>query len=176
MIKNHVRADTSSVSNIVDRDPTVDPTLPPLPTRLTLARLLLEHSQHLSALALLATAREEDSLEVESAYLEGWAWYLRAEAIEADPSLLQTPMEDDDDDAGLEGVTAQKCLAESMRALVECGNLFAEQDYPDEGIGAHVKELLESLEKRGVEPAVITEGDGEGGEWEDVGKGDVDMA
>ena len=47
----------------------------------------------------------------------------------------------------------ETCLAESMRALLECAQLFTEQGYPDEGIGAHVKELLDSLEERGVKPA-----------------------
>jgi hypothetical protein len=71
-----------------------------------------------------------------------------------------------------------------MRALLESTKLFGEQEYPDEGIGAHLKELLEGLEKKGVRPAVVEEEEvGEGGEdWEDVeevamdDQGDVEMA
>jgi hypothetical protein len=147
--------------------------MPPLPTRLTLVRLLLEHSLHLPALSLLTTAREEDSLEVESAYLEGWAWYLRAEAIEADPSLLQSPSADEEEN-GPETINAEDCFSESMRALIECAKIFTEQDYPDEGIGAHVQELLQNLEKRGTKPAIVEEeaggadGADTGADWEDV--------
>ena len=150
----------------------VDNTMPALPTRLTLVRQLLEHSLHLPALSLLTTAREEDSLEVESAYLEGYVWKLRGEALEQDPSLLR-PATDDEDENGSETVPAQECFEESMRALLECAKLFAEQDYPDQGIGAHVKELLDELTKRGIKPVLVEDGEGEGeagagGDWEDV--------
>jgi len=150
--------------------------MPPLPTRLTLIRLLLEHSLHLPALSLLVTAREEDSLEVESAYLEGWTWHLRGAAIEQDASILKpvvAPQEGEEDDNGPETIPAQECFEESMRALIECGKLFAEQDYPDEGIGAHVQELLAGLQAKGVTPAIadeVGEADGAeaGADWEDV--------
>lgn len=144
--------------------------MPPLPTRLTLVRLLLEHNLHLPALSLLTTAREEDSVEVESAYLEGWTWYLRAEAIEADPLLLAAPSTDEEEN-GPDRIPADECFAESMRALIECAKIFTEQDYPDEGIGAHVGELLKTLEEKGVKPAIVEEedeADQEGAEWEDV--------
>ncbi len=145
--------------------------MPPLPSRLTLVRLLLEHSEHLPALSLLTTAREEDSVEVESAYLEGWTWYLRAEAIEADPSLLTAPSADEEEN-GADSIPAEECFAESMRALLECAKIFTEQDYPDEGIGAHVQELLHNLEKKGVKPAIVDEEAGDAnadaGDWEDV--------
>ena len=77
-------------------------------------------------------------------------------------------------------MTADECLSESMASLLECAKLFTEQDYVDEGIGKHVAELLEELEKKGVEPAE-PEDEEEGaaeGDWEDVqdGQGDVKMA
>lgn len=150
--------------------------LPELPARLQFARLLLEHHLYLEALDVLSTAREEDSLEVEAAYLEGWAWYLRAEAVQEDPSLLKKASEDDD-----EPLTAEECFAESFRCLLECAKLFTEQEYPDEGIGSHVQELIASLEQKGIKPAVSEEkpeaeegGDAEG-DWEDVQDGDVNM-
>ena len=156
--------------------------MPPLPTRLTLVRLLLEHSLHLPALFILATAREEDSLEVESAYLEGWTLYLRADAIEADPPLLKPPPEGEgEEEESAESMDAETCLAESMRALLECAQLFTEQEYPDEGIGAHLKELLDTLEERGVKPAEPEIEDEEDGDEDDAGEAngdarDVDMA
>lgn len=150
--------------------------LPELPARLQFARLLLEHQLHMEALDVLSTAREEDSLEVEAAYLEGWAWFLRAEALLEDPSLLQKSRGEDDD----EPLTADECFAESFRCLLECAKLFTEQEYPDEGIGGHVQELIASLEQRGVKPAVAEEKPTEGapeeeGDWEDVDGGDVNM-
>lgn len=161
----------------------VDTTLPALPARLHLTRLLLEYSLHLPALDVLSTIREEDSLLVEGAYLEGWAMYLRAEAVETEPSgPTKTERIDGEEDEN--ELTPDEYCSESMRALLECAKMFTEQDHPDEGIGAHVKELLGILEKKGVKPA---EGDGdedgkvdgEGAKWEDLegdGDGDVEMA
>ena len=117
---------------------------PALPTRPTLVRLLLEHFQHLAALAILSTDREEDFREVKSAYLEGWAWYVRAEPMTADPALLSPSVEHvdgEEEENSTASITAEACLPESMWALIECARLFAEQDYPVEGIGSHVKEL-----------------------------------
>lgn len=152
----------------------VDPLLPGLPVRLQFSRLLLEHNLQMEALDVLSTVREEDSLEVEGAYLEGWAWHLRAEALVADPTLLDKEKaergppaegEDEDDDAPL---SADECFSESLRCLLECAKLFGEQDYPDQGIGAHLQELLNGLQARGVQPAVAEEAAAGEGEDEDV--------
>lgn len=153
----------------------VDETLPALPARLLLSRLLLEHTLHIPALEILGTVREEDSLNVEGAYLEGWAFNLRAEALQEDSSAKADI--DNAEEEGLERLSADECLSESMRSLLECANLFTEQDYEDEGIGKHVAELLEELEKKGVKPAEPEEEpeEGEDGDWEDV-QGDVTMA
>ncbi|WOO81451.1 putative assembly chaperone of rpl4 [Vanrija pseudolonga] len=164
-------------SDLEGRDP-FDPMLPGLPVRLTFARLLLEHHLHLEALDILSTVREEDSLEVEGAYLEGWAYHLRGEAVEADPTLLAAASNDDNDED--KPLTVAENYAESMRALLEAAKLFTEQEYPDEGIGAHIQELLKGLEARGVQPAVNEEAEDDAadeGGWEDVeGDGDVEMA
>lgn len=171
------RAVTELYEEIKDKEP-FDESLPALPARLNLSRQLLEHSLHLPALDVIQTIREEDSLNVEGAYLEGWALYLRAEALEATPAIPPTLNRDEEAE---EVPSADECYAESMRSLMECAKLFSEQDYPDEGIGAHVAELLESLEKKGVKPAEPEEEDdaGEEGEeaWEDVVEdGDVTMS
>lgn len=165
----------------------VDPLLPALPARLQFARLLLEHQLHMEALDVLSTVREEDSLQVEGAYLEGWAWHLRAEALLEDPSILEREKtkaigdEQEEEDAPM---SADECFSESMRCLLECAKLFAEQEYPDEGIGAHAQELLNGLQERGVQPAVTEEApegaeeaEVDGAEWEEVqADGDVDMS
>ncbi|KAK6906066.1 hypothetical protein I203_100048 [Kwoniella mangroviensis CBS 8507] len=157
----------SLYNDLEGREP-FDPILPALPVRLALSRLLLEHSLHLEALDILSTVREEDSLNIEGAYLEGWALYLRAEAIKENPSLLTTTTtikaEDGEDD---EPMSVEECLSESMRSLVECARLYEDQEYVDEGIGSHVAELLEELTKNGVVPAIHDEEDEDG---------DVEMA
>jgi hypothetical protein len=140
---------------------------------LQFARLLLEHHLHMEVLDVLSTVREEDSLEVEGAYLEGWAWHLRAEALLADPSILEREKAEaaaaaagnPEDDQPEPPLTADECFSESLRCLLECAKLFAEQDYPDQGIGGHLNELLVGLKERGVEPAVQEEVDAaEGGD------------
>ena len=160
----------------------VDSALPALPERVQLTRLLLEYSLHLPAIDVLSTIREEDSLLVEGAYLEGWALYLQAEALDANPPQPGRLEEDEEADLDL---TAPECYAQAMRSLQECARLFEEQDYPDEGIGAHVKQLLENLERRGVKPSEGEDDTDEGVEqWEDVNDQhgdeekdrDVDMA
>ncbi|KAK8844102.1 hypothetical protein IAR55_006896 [Kwoniella newhampshirensis] len=157
--------------NELDGKESFDDSLPALPARLALSRLLLEHSQHLEALDILSTVREEDSLNVEGAYLEGWALYLRAGAIVENPSLLTVTSNTkaasavDDKQEGVEEeeeetpMSAEECLSESMRSLIECARLYSEQDYVDEGIGAHVAELLEEMEKKGVQPAMPEDDD-----------------
>ncbi|WVF65499.1 hypothetical protein IAT40_000227 [Kwoniella sp. CBS 6097] len=156
-----------------------DPILPSLPARLSLSRLLLEHNLHLEALDILSTIREEDSLNVEGAYLEGWALYLRAEYITENPAALQynsttksnarTTEAEGGEEEEETPMSPEECLSEAMRSLMECAKLYSEQDYIDEGIGGHVAELLEELSKKGVQPALPEDED----EDED---GDVEMA
>lgn len=117
--------------------------------------------------------------------MEGWAWHLRAEALAESPSLRAQPQAagsgtEAADEDGPESMSADECFSEAMRALLETAKLFADQDYPDEGIGLHTAELLDGLKARGVQPAVPEAEDDEGmgpeddGAWEDVE--DVEMA
>ncbi|WVW79398.1 hypothetical protein I302_101367 [Kwoniella bestiolae CBS 10118] len=159
----------SLYNDLEGREP-FDPILPALPVRLALSRLLLEHNLHLEALDILSTVREEDTLNIEGAYLEGWALYLRAEAIKENPSLLTTAAKAEgagEDAENDEPMSVEECLSESMRSLVECARLYEDQEYEDEGIGSHVAELLEELTKNGVVPAIHDEEDEDG---------DVEMA
>ncbi|ORY28805.1 hypothetical protein BCR39DRAFT_565306 [Naematelia encephala] len=165
-----------------------DETLPSLPARLHLIRLLLEHEKHLQALEMLTTVREEDELLVEGAYLEGWALYLRAQYLASNPpASIQTTEDGEAQVDGPAGMSAAECLEEASASLFECAKLYTDQDYDDEGIGAHVAELLKELEEKGVKPVRLEEDedeeamDGDGaveGDWEDLEEGgkDVDMA
>ncbi|WWC73063.1 uncharacterized protein I206_107028 [Kwoniella pini CBS 10737] len=155
----------SLYNDLEGREP-FDPILPALPVRLALSRLLLEHSFHLEALDILSTVREEDSLNIEGAYLEGWALYLRAEAIKENPTLLTTVPPAVEGEEPEEPISAEECLSESMRSLIECAKMYEDQNYEDEGIGSHIAELLEELEKKGVVPAIHEEEEDEDGDVE----------
>ena len=62
-------------------DPAPDaPDYPPSSARLTLAKLLLELSEHVSALEILNRLENEDDEDSEIWYLSGWAWWLLGEA------------------------------------------------------------------------------------------------
>ncbi|WVQ81488.1 hypothetical protein IAT38_003612 [Cryptococcus sp. DSM 104549] len=160
---DEAKAVALSLYNELEGKEPFDETLPALPARLALARLLLEHQEHLPALDIVSTIREEDTLNVEGAYLEGWSLYLRAEAVKENPALLKVePVEGEDEPE--EPMSAEECWSESMRSLMECAKLYEEEDYIDEGIGAHVAELLEELEKRGVQPALHEDEEDEDGD------------
>lgn len=136
---------------------------------------------HLEALNLLQTVREEDELQPEGAYLEGWAYHLRAEALLEDPGLrAATPGNGtgaaNGEDAEEEGpelalLSADECFAEALRSLSECEMLVEQVGYPDEGIAEHAQELLKGLKERGV---VLPPDEEAGGEGEEVGWEDMD--
>lgn len=55
------------------------PAMPPLPVRLSLARLFLELSLYTHALTILGGVIATDDEDVEGWYLEGWCFFLMAE-------------------------------------------------------------------------------------------------
>ena len=58
-----------------------DATLPPISSRLTLTRLLLELEQYTSALTIIQGILASDEQEVEAWYLQGWSFVLMGEAV-----------------------------------------------------------------------------------------------
>ncbi|KAG7529392.1 hypothetical protein FFLO_05707 [Filobasidium floriforme] len=143
-------------SNPVVRD------LPSIPTRHLLTRLLLEHHQYVQALRVNDSVRREDELEVEGCYLEGWAWYCRGEAIEAgDEEGAKEKLPEEETLP-----SKNECWTEALSSFMECASLHESQEHPDQGILAHVQELIPLLEKAGI---VVEVDDEEAGE-------DVDMA
>lgn len=90
---------------------------PPLPTRLALTRLQLELELYTEALEVLRGIREEDEEDVEGAYLEGWAWYLRGEKA-GEAGLLESSS---DLAEGEEAVPGKKeCWEEARESLSVC--------------------------------------------------------
>jgi len=139
--------------------------LPPIPTRMTLVRLLLEYSLFNRALKVVETIRSEDELDVEGAYLEGWCWFLRGEAVEGGEDAEGKVEEREE---GEEKVSKEDCWTEAMGSLLEAQSLHQEHSHPDEGILSHIAELLPVLEAAGIEVPVEEEGEDEDEEGEDV--------
>ncbi|KAJ9095968.1 hypothetical protein QFC21_005330 [Naganishia friedmannii] len=150
----------------LDESETTDLELPPMQTRYLVTRLLLEHSDFVRALKMVDTIRGEDDEDVEGCYLEGWGWYCRGKALEDGVASAET-------ETGDEGtVRVEECYMEALGSLMECQSLHAQQSHPDEGILAHVNELVAELEGKGVKVDV---GDDDDDEGED-GEGDVEMS
>lgn len=100
--------------------------LPPIPTRSLLSRLLLEHHLYAYALSIIATIRDEDELDVEGAYLEGWAWFCRGEALGAGGEEAEKAREDAREAGegssveGQEDLGKEECWQEALASLIEC--------------------------------------------------------
>ncbi|CDZ96219.1 Tetratricopeptide TPR1 [Phaffia rhodozyma] len=153
-----------------------DPLIPSIQTRLSLARLLLEYHRFSEATTLLRGVLDEDDEDVEAAYLEGWAWFLRGEQIEDTEEEVvgkgkgkEVGSEGDEDE-----LSKVDCWEEAREILSVCQVLHQSQNYPQIEILAHVNEMLAALDKAGIRPAqgVVDEGDmeaidGEGQDWED---------
>ncbi len=56
-----------------------DPSVPPIATRISLAKLFLELELYAPALLVLHGVMSSDDQEVEAWYLEGWCYFLMAE-------------------------------------------------------------------------------------------------
>ncbi|KAJ9119810.1 hypothetical protein QFC24_005523 [Naganishia onofrii] len=140
--------------------------LPPMQTRYLLTRLLLEHSDFGRALKMVDTIRGEDDEDVEGCYLEGWGWYCRGKAMEDGVVPAETQAAEGENAVGVE-----ECYIEALGSLMECQSLHAQQNHPDEGILAHVNELVAELEGKGVKVDV-----GDDDDDEEDGEGDVDMS
>ncbi|KAI1104182.1 TPR domain-containing protein [Jackrogersella minutella] len=132
--------------------PPEDPSVPDFPSRVALARLLMEVEMEQEAIEVLERLVGEDDQSVEVWYLGGWGLY-----VMGDKQKAAKAAEED-----------WKASWISSRVwLNQCQHLYALQDYEDERLGEHAKELLGLIAKElGEAPA----GDGEGDddEWEDA--------
>lgn len=128
-----------------------DPRVPAFATRVGLARLLMEVEEEDKAVDVVERLVGEDDSSVEAWYLGGYALYtLGAKAKEG-----KSKEEDKDDWKG---------TWRSARGwLAQCLLLFQAQDYEDERLGEHARELLETIREE------IGDDDGDDDEdgWED---------
>ncbi|KAI0815630.1 hypothetical protein GGR55DRAFT_354300 [Xylaria sp. FL0064] len=131
--------------------PPEDPSVPDFPSRVALSRLLMEVEMENEALEVLERLVGEDDQSVEVWYLGGWSLYVMGE------KQKENKAEED-----------WKASWISSRVwLNQCLHLYKIQDYEDDRLGEHAKELLAAIGKElGEAPAGKEEDDDDDG-WED---------
>ncbi|OTA82371.1 hypothetical protein M434DRAFT_17054 [Hypoxylon sp. CO27-5] len=135
--------------------PPEDPAVPDFPSRVGLARLLMEVEMEQEAIEVLERLVSEDDQSVEVWYLGGWGLYVMGEKQKANKSS------DSDEDWKASWISSRVWLN-------QCQHLYKLQDYEDERLGEHAKELLSLIAKElGEAPAGEVEED----EWEDDDEG-----
>ncbi|KAI1130445.1 TPR domain-containing protein [Nemania abortiva] len=132
--------------------PPEDPSVPAFPSRVGLARLLMEVEMEQEAIEVLERLVGEDDQSVEVWYLGGWSLYVMGE------KQKDNKAEED-----------WKASWISSRVwLNQCLHLYKLQDYEDERLGEHAGELLAAIAKElGEAPAGKEEDDDDDGDWED---------
>ncbi|KAI1373639.1 TPR domain-containing protein [Hypoxylon crocopeplum] len=129
--------------------PPEDPAVPDFPSRVGLARLLMEVDMEQEAIEVLERLVGEDDQSVEVWYLGGWGLYVMGEKQKASKSS--------EEDWKASWISSRVWLN-------QCQHLYKLQDYEDERLGEHAKELL-ALVANELGEAPVGEGDED--EWED---------
>ncbi|KAK3698476.1 hypothetical protein LTR37_016947 [Vermiconidia calcicola] len=124
-----------SIESWADLDPE-DTAVPDFPTRISLARLLMEAEMESEALGVLNRLVQEDDQSIEAWYLGGWCQHLIAEREKSS----QAPVED----AGHDDLEAM--MKGSRHWLKTSIKLYELLDYEDERLLAHAKELAAGLD------------------------------
>jgi tetratricopeptide (TPR) repeat protein len=138
-----------------------DPGVPDFPTRVSLARLLLEVEMGQEAIDVLEHLVTDDDTSVEVWYLGGWGLYIMGEKEKESQKDVS-----DEDKYGW-----KISWISSRQWLTQCLRLYEVQDYEDDRLGEHAKELMAAINKELGEP---TADEDEDCAWEDVGDSDED--
>lgn len=133
--------------------------IPDFPTRISLARLLMEAEMEDEAIAVLERLVQEDDHSVEAWYLGGWCLNLLAEKHARGAAEM---IESTTDVQGREDL-----LKKSRAWLTECLRLYTILDYEDERLKEHALELTAEMNKVLGPPADTVDVD-EDDEWEDA--------
>lgn len=142
--------------------PPEHPKVPDFPTRISLARLLMEAQMETEALAVLDRMILEDDHSIETLYLGGWCQYLLGRRAQETPS--KDPSKEEQIQATL--LSSRGWLRQSMK-------LYDLVEYEDEKLKEHAMELIQELEqelKDVVDDSDEGEGEGDVGnddEWDD---------
>jgi len=138
--------------------PPEDSEIPDFPTRVSLARLLMEAGLEEKAISVLERLVQEDDTSVEAWYLGGWCLYLIAQqqgAMEQNGSEQKEVLAD------------HEHIVRSRKWLLKALKLYGKLEYEDDRLKEHAEELVAELNRTLGEPQ---EGEEEEEEpsWEDV--------
>ncbi|TGJ88162.1 hypothetical protein E0Z10_g531 [Xylaria hypoxylon] len=131
--------------------PPEDPSVPDFPSRVGLSRLLMEVEMEQEAIEVLERLVGEDDQSVEVWYLGGWSLYVMGE---------KQKVKESEEDFKASWISGRVWLN-------QCLHLYKLQDYEDDRLGEHARELLAAIGKElGEAPAGQEEDDDDDG-WED---------
>ncbi|PTB69961.1 TPR-like protein [Trichoderma citrinoviride] len=158
--------------------PPEHPSVPEFPTRVSLARLLMETEMEEQALGVLERLVTDDDSSVEVWYLGGWCLYVAGEKLReaAAKPQQQRQQQQQNGEGGEEDAEkewkatwgyARKWLSQSLK-------LYELQEYEDDRLGEHARELLESINKELGEPPEGEDDDEWSGISDDEGDEDED--
>lgn len=136
--------------------------VPDFPTRVSLARLLMEADMDVEAMDVLERLVGEDDSSVEVWYLGGWGLYIMGEKQKNGEVQAENG---DGESWKVSWISSRQWLNHSMR-------LFDQQEYEDERLGQHAKELLSALNAELGGADEEEEDDGE--EWDGIESSDED--
>ncbi|CZS90733.1 hypothetical protein WAI453_003993 [Rhynchosporium graminicola] len=139
--------------------PPENPIVPEFPARVSLARLLMEADLDVEAIEVLERLVGEDDSSVEVWYLGGWGLYIMGEKQKNGEVKTENG---DGDSWRVSWISSRQWLDHSLR-------LFKQQNYEDERLGEHAKELLASInaELGGVAAAEEEDGSVDGSDEDD---------
>jgi len=148
--------------------PPEDEGVPDFPARVSLARLLMEADMEDEAIEVLERLVGEDDSSVEVWYLGGWGLYIMGEKQKSRQHVKE--VNGDGENWKISWISSRQWLTHSLR-------LFEMQDYEDERLGEHAKELISILDKElGGQPMDAYEEDGD--DWlddDDISEEDEEM-
>jgi hypothetical protein len=146
--------------------PPEDEMVPDFPTRVSLARLLLETEMEEEAIEVLERLVSEDDSSVEVWYLGGWGLYIMGEKQKSDAGRKE---------GGADGEIYKISWISSRHWLNHSMRLFEMQDYEDVPLGEHARELIAILDQDLGGRAIDGDDDEDAaGEWEDEEDDDED--
>ncbi|MCJ1248365.1 hypothetical protein MMC30_005582 [Trapelia coarctata] len=148
------------------------PDVPDFSTRISLSRLLMEAAMETEAMGVLEELVLCDDESVEGWYLGGWCALLMAGRGREKETGDDDAMEDAKEESRPEGekksllVTGREWLRNSLRR-------YEIQEYEDDRLRDHARELVEDLDKELGETGEDEDGEGDEG-WEDEDGGSED--